>query len=158
MCTAELIGWDPATSHPHHPPHLGSDTRALWVSQDRRHIFVTSWFCVSFPLPIFVHICLSFSLASTVSILLSQSAQPCSGLNLCLSIIPPSTCPPSSPPYRISVQKFPPLWLVPLLSWLLLHNDLREKIIYFKLRNLYTSYVQLHKYLKDFTKGKKAFK
>ncbi len=30
-----LFGWDPA------PPHLGSYTRALLVSQDRRHLFVT---------------------------------------------------------------------------------------------------------------------
>ncbi len=39
MCTAVLIGWDPAPP----PPHLGSYTRALyiWVSQDRRHLFVT---------------------------------------------------------------------------------------------------------------------
>jgi hypothetical protein len=35
--TAGLIGWDPATS----PPHLGSYTSALLVSQDRRHLFVT---------------------------------------------------------------------------------------------------------------------
>jgi hypothetical protein len=31
MCTAVLIGWDPAT---HFPPHLGSYTRVLLVSQD----------------------------------------------------------------------------------------------------------------------------
>ncbi len=39
MCTAVLIGWDPAT--PPLPPHLGSYTRALLVSQDRRPLFVT---------------------------------------------------------------------------------------------------------------------
>jgi hypothetical protein len=40
MCTSEIIGWDPATHRP--PPRiLGSYTRALLVSQDRRHIFVT---------------------------------------------------------------------------------------------------------------------
>ncbi len=35
LCTAVLIGWDHAT-----PP---SYTRALLVSQDRRHLFVTPW-------------------------------------------------------------------------------------------------------------------
>ncbi len=40
LCTALLIGWDPATPPPL-PPHLGSYTRALLVSQDRRHLFVT---------------------------------------------------------------------------------------------------------------------
>ncbi len=48
MCTAVqvLIGWDSASPP---PPHLGSFTRALLVSQDRRHIFVTpcSTFMVS---------------------------------------------------------------------------------------------------------------
>ncbi len=39
LCTAVLIGRDPAT--PPLPP-LGSYTRALLVSQDRRHLFVTS--------------------------------------------------------------------------------------------------------------------
>jgi hypothetical protein len=34
-----LIGWDLAT--PPLPPHLGSYTRALLVSLDRRHLFVT---------------------------------------------------------------------------------------------------------------------
>ncbi len=34
LCTAVLFGWDPGT--PSHPPHLGSHTRALLVSQDRR--------------------------------------------------------------------------------------------------------------------------
>ncbi len=36
MSTAVLIGRDPLL-----PQHLGSDTRALLVSQDRRHLFVT---------------------------------------------------------------------------------------------------------------------
>jgi hypothetical protein len=31
----------PSNSPP--PPHLGSYTRTLLVSQDRRHLFVTSW-------------------------------------------------------------------------------------------------------------------
>ncbi len=39
LCTAVLIGWDSATTPL--PPHLGSYTRALLVSQDRRHLFVT---------------------------------------------------------------------------------------------------------------------
>ncbi len=39
MCTAVLIGWAPAT--PNLPSHLGSYKRALLVSQDRRHPFVT---------------------------------------------------------------------------------------------------------------------
>ncbi len=39
-CTAVLIGWDPSTPSPL-PPYLGSYTRALLVSQERRHIFVT---------------------------------------------------------------------------------------------------------------------
>ncbi len=39
LFTAVLIGWDPAT--PPLPPHLGSYTRALLASQDRRHLFVT---------------------------------------------------------------------------------------------------------------------
>ncbi len=39
LCTAILIGWEPAT--PLLPPHLGSYyTRALLVSQDRRRLFV----------------------------------------------------------------------------------------------------------------------
>jgi hypothetical protein len=41
LCTAVLIGWDPEP--PPIPPHLGSYTRALLVSQDRRHLFVTPW-------------------------------------------------------------------------------------------------------------------
>ncbi len=41
LCKAVLIGWDPATSPI--PPHLGSHTRALLVSQDRRHLFATTW-------------------------------------------------------------------------------------------------------------------
>jgi hypothetical protein len=44
LCTAALIGWDPATPPPSSlPPHMGSYTRALLVSQDRRHLFVTPW-------------------------------------------------------------------------------------------------------------------
>ncbi len=43
--TAVLIGWDPAI--PPLPPHLGSYTRALLVSQDRRHLFVTPCFNLS---------------------------------------------------------------------------------------------------------------
>ncbi len=39
LCTAVLIGWDPAT-HPL-PPHLGSYTRALLVSQNRQYLFIT---------------------------------------------------------------------------------------------------------------------
>ncbi len=46
MCTAVLIGWDPATPPPP-PSHLGSCTRLLLVSQDRRHFFVTPWLEVS---------------------------------------------------------------------------------------------------------------
>ncbi len=43
--TAVLIGWEPAIPHPPPPPALGSYTRALLVSQDRRHLFVivTPW-------------------------------------------------------------------------------------------------------------------
>jgi hypothetical protein len=41
LCTAVLSGWDPATLPL--APHLGSYTRALFVSQDRRHLFVTPW-------------------------------------------------------------------------------------------------------------------
>ncbi len=37
---AVLVGWNPAT--PPSPRHWGSYTRALLVSQDRRHLFVTS--------------------------------------------------------------------------------------------------------------------
>ncbi len=39
LCTV-LIGWDPTTPPPP-PPHLGSYTRALLVSIDRGHLFVT---------------------------------------------------------------------------------------------------------------------
>jgi hypothetical protein len=39
MYTAVLIGWGPQPPPP--PPHLGSYLRALLVSQDRRHLFVT---------------------------------------------------------------------------------------------------------------------
>ncbi len=40
LCTAVLIGWDPAT-----PPfvRIYAHTRALLVSQDRRHLIVTPW-------------------------------------------------------------------------------------------------------------------
>jgi hypothetical protein len=41
MCTAVLIGWDPANPPPSPPLHLGSYWRAFLVSQDRRHLFVT---------------------------------------------------------------------------------------------------------------------
>ncbi len=41
MCTAVLISWEPALPPPLHPPHLGSYTRALVVSRNRRHLFVT---------------------------------------------------------------------------------------------------------------------
>jgi len=37
MCTVVLIGWDLRN-----PPHSGSYTRALLVSQDRQHPFMTS--------------------------------------------------------------------------------------------------------------------
>jgi hypothetical protein len=53
LCTAVLIGWNPASPP---PPHLGSYTRALLVSQDRRHLFVTPWgnlFCKAFPIKTF---------------------------------------------------------------------------------------------------------
>ncbi len=43
LCTAALIGWDPATPPPPLAPLLGSYTRALLISQDRRHLFVTPW-------------------------------------------------------------------------------------------------------------------
>ncbi len=44
LCTAVLIGWDPAI--PPFPPHLGSHTRALLVSQARRYL-ASKWerFC-----------------------------------------------------------------------------------------------------------------
>ncbi len=42
LCTAVPIGWYPAT--PPVPPHLGSYTRALFVHQDLRHLFVTPWY------------------------------------------------------------------------------------------------------------------
>ncbi len=41
LCIPVLIGWDTATLHL--PPHLGSYTRALLVSQNRRHLCVTPW-------------------------------------------------------------------------------------------------------------------
>jgi hypothetical protein len=43
------------TPHSPHPPHLGSYTRELLVSQDRRHLFVTPWIQVFqglYPLPV----------------------------------------------------------------------------------------------------------
>ncbi len=43
MCTAVLIGWDSATPPPPPPPNWDSYTRALLVSKDRRHLFVTPW-------------------------------------------------------------------------------------------------------------------
>jgi hypothetical protein len=42
MCTAALIGLRPCNSPLPLAPHLGSYTRSLLVSQDRRHLFVTS--------------------------------------------------------------------------------------------------------------------
>ncbi len=55
MYTAVLIGWDFRTLPP--PPHLNSYARALLVSQDRRHLFVTPCFPVmSIPL-LFLHFC-----------------------------------------------------------------------------------------------------
>jgi hypothetical protein len=52
LCSAALIGWDPATSPPpafglKYEGHLDSNTRALLVSQDRRNLVVTSWATVS---------------------------------------------------------------------------------------------------------------
>ncbi len=46
MWTAVLIGWGPKPDPPPTPisPHFGSYTRALLVSQDRRHLFVTPLF------------------------------------------------------------------------------------------------------------------
>ncbi len=40
LCTAVLIGRDTAT--PPFPLHMGSYNRALLVSKDRRHLFVTN--------------------------------------------------------------------------------------------------------------------
>ncbi len=40
-CIKALIGWEPVTTPPLFPPHLGACTRALLVSQDRWHLFVT---------------------------------------------------------------------------------------------------------------------
>jgi hypothetical protein len=34
------------------PPHLGSYTRALLVSQDRRHLFVTPYITIKFHVPV----------------------------------------------------------------------------------------------------------
>jgi hypothetical protein len=39
LCTDIFLGWNPSTP----PPYLGSYTRALLVSQNRRHLFVTPW-------------------------------------------------------------------------------------------------------------------
>ncbi len=44
LCTAVLIGWDPAI--PPLPPHL-AHWLTLLVSQDRRHLYVTPWFHMS---------------------------------------------------------------------------------------------------------------
>jgi hypothetical protein len=46
MCTYSCNHWmrDPATPTPPPLPHLGSYTRALLVSQHRRHLFVTLCF------------------------------------------------------------------------------------------------------------------
>ncbi len=41
LCTAVLVGWDSET--PPLPPRLGSYTRGLLISKDRRHLFVTPW-------------------------------------------------------------------------------------------------------------------
>jgi hypothetical protein len=46
-CSHCLRGWDPATPPPPVPLHLGSYTRALLVSLDRRHLFVTPWLYLS---------------------------------------------------------------------------------------------------------------
>ncbi len=40
LCKTALIGRGPSSP----PPHLGSYTRALFVSQDRRHLCVTPWY------------------------------------------------------------------------------------------------------------------
>ncbi len=53
MCTAVLIGWVPATPPPPPPPHLGSNTGALLVSQDRRHLYVTPCKTLSQPRNVF---------------------------------------------------------------------------------------------------------
>jgi hypothetical protein len=37
------VAIDSRNSPPPHPPHLGSCTRALLVSQNRRHLFVAPW-------------------------------------------------------------------------------------------------------------------
>ncbi len=42
LCTAALIGWDPATT-PLLPAFGLKTAKALLVSQDRRHLFVTPW-------------------------------------------------------------------------------------------------------------------
>jgi hypothetical protein len=53
LSTAVLIGWDPATTPL--PPRLGSYTRALLVSQDWRHLYVTPWLPAR-PEPVFVNL------------------------------------------------------------------------------------------------------
>ncbi len=63
QCTAVLIGWDPP------PRFLSSYTRALLVSQDRRHLSVTP--CRSLvnkiDLPRSIKLCMCFSSCGTVS-------------------------------------------------------------------------------------------
>ncbi len=54
MCTAVLIGWDPAT--PSLPPHLDSYYEGvLLVSKDRRHLLVTPWVAVTIYVKTTVH-------------------------------------------------------------------------------------------------------
>jgi hypothetical protein len=43
LCTVVYSLAETPQLFPSPPPHLGSYTRALVVSQDRRHIFVTPW-------------------------------------------------------------------------------------------------------------------
>ncbi len=51
MCTTLLFGWDPATPpSPHIWTHI---TRALLVSKDGRHLFVTPWF--GWLCPVYTH-------------------------------------------------------------------------------------------------------
>ncbi len=51
LCTAELIGWNPATNPPSPRTWANIHTRALLVSQDRRNLFVTPYQKLSSPLP-----------------------------------------------------------------------------------------------------------